>query len=80
MTAGAAAGFRQSVTINDDYAPGHRALGQLLLSQGRVDEALAELAPDGASTHIALAKALTAKGMPGEAQEEMRKAERVQPQ
>jgi Flp pilus assembly protein TadD len=60
--------------------------GQLLLSHERVDEALAELrkgaepAPDDASTHIALAKALTAKGMPGEAQEEMRKAQRVQPQ
>src|SRR6266480_6652920 len=34
MVNDAAAAFRQSVTINDDYARGHRALGELLLSQG----------------------------------------------
>src|SRR2546426_7345941 len=56
MTGEAAAAFRQSVSIADGYAPGHRALGELLLSQGQLDEALAELhkaaelAPEDAST------------------------------
>ncbi|PYV79208.1 MAG: hypothetical protein DMG96_04950 [Acidobacteria bacterium] len=82
----AAAAFRQSVTINDDYAPGHRVLGELLLSQGQLDEALAELhkaaelSPEDASTHSALARALAAKGLTSEAEDEMRKAEQAPPQ
>ena len=74
------------MSIADDYAPGHRALGELLLSQGQLDEALAqlhkaaELSPEDGSTHSALARALAAKGLASEAQEEMRKAERAPPQ
>src|SRR5229473_3299504 len=61
MTNQAAAAFRQSVSIADAYAPGHRALGEILLSEGQVDEAVAELRkaaellPDDAGTHVALA-------------------------
>jgi Flp pilus assembly protein TadD len=58
-------------------------LGELVLYQGQVDDSLAELrravelAPRDPSTHAALAKALTAKGLTAEADEEMHK---VQPQ
>ena len=50
-----------------------------------MDEALtelrraAELAPQDAGNHAALAKALSAKGLNDEAQEEMRKAPEEQP-
>jgi Flp pilus assembly protein TadD len=50
-----------------------------------VDEALAELhkaselAPGDAGTHVALARALTAKGLTSEAEEEMHKAQQNQP-
>jgi len=40
----------------------------------------AELLPDDAGTHVALARALTAKGLTGEAEQEMRKAGQAQPQ
>jgi len=51
-----------------------------------VDDALAELrkaaalVPGDASTHVALARALSAKGLTGEAEEEMHKAQQSQPQ
>ena len=67
------------------YAPGHVALGELLLYQGKVDDAVAELrtavglAPENARAHAALAKALDAKGLPEEAQQEMRKAQEGAP-
>ena len=35
--------FRKSVTVYSDFARGHRALGETLLYEGNVDEALAEL-------------------------------------
>ena len=56
-------------TIAPDYAPGHRALGEVLLYQGQVDDALTELrravelAPQDPGNHAALAKALSAKGL-----------------
>ncbi|MGH9492318.1 MAG: sulfatase-like hydrolase/transferase, partial [Terriglobales bacterium] len=37
------AAFRQSVAIYPDFAPGHRAVGEVLLYQKQVPEALAEL-------------------------------------
>ena len=52
-----------------------------MLYQGQVDESIAELRraaalePRNAGTHAALAKALTAKGLTAEADEEMRKAQ-----
>ena len=51
------------------------------LELGQFDEAIselrkaAELAPDDPVAHAALAKALEAKGLTGEAQAEMRKAQ-----
>ena len=75
------AAFRQSVTINPDFAPGYRALGEMLVYQGKLDEGLKELrtaarlAPNDPRVHQSLAKALEAKGLHMEANEEMRKAQ-----
>ncbi len=86
MAPEAAAAFRETVRIAPEYAPGHRALGELLLYQGQVDESLAELRQaealdaSDASTHAALAKALSAKHLDAEADEEMRKAQQARPQ
>jgi Tfp pilus assembly protein PilF len=86
MTAEATAAFRQSLSIAPDYALGHRGLGEVLLYQGHVDDALTELrravelAPQDPGNHVALAKALSAKGLNDEAQEEMRKAQQGRPQ
>jgi cytochrome c-type biogenesis protein CcmH/NrfG len=77
------AAFRQSVTINPDFAPGYRALGEMLVYQGKLDEGLTalhtavRLAPNDPRIHEALAKALEAKGLHREANEEMRKAQEV---
>jgi len=82
----AMAAFRQSATIDPDYAAAHRAVGELLLYQGQTEEALAELRrateldPHDPGAHAALAKALTAKGLNAEADEEMRKAQQARPQ
>jgi len=76
----ATAAFQQCVTLAPDYAPGHRALGEMLLYQNRLDAALSELrraselAPQDPSTHASLAKALSAKGLESEAEEERQKA------
>jgi Flp pilus assembly protein TadD len=65
---------------------GHRGLGEALLYQGQVDDALTELrravelSPLDPGNHAALAKALSAKGLDTEAQEEMRKAQQGRPQ
>jgi tetratricopeptide (TPR) repeat protein len=81
----AAAAFRQTIAIAPDYPMGHRGLGEILLYQGQLDEALAELrraaelAPQDPAAHIALAKALSAKGLTAEAQDEMQKAQRAHP-
>jgi Flp pilus assembly protein TadD len=62
------------------------ALGELLLGQGQVDEAITELrqavalAPEQPGTHVALAKALETKGLAVEAQQEMRRAQEVSSQ
>ena len=86
MMTEAAGAFRSSVTIAPEYAPGHRALGEILLYQGQVDDALSELrravelAPQDPGNHAALAKALSAKGLTAEAEEEMRKAQPAQSQ
>jgi tetratricopeptide (TPR) repeat protein len=75
------AAFRQAVTIYPDFAPGYKALGEMLIYQGRVDAGLKELrtavrlAPKDPRNHEALAKALQAKGLHMEAEEEMRKAQ-----
>ncbi len=80
MPAEAMQAFRQSVTIAPEYVPGHVALGQMLLAEGRADEAIAELrqavalAPEQPQIHAILAEALQAKGLNIEAQQEMRKA------
>ena len=56
-------------------------MGEILLYQGQVDDALTELrravelAPQDPGNHAALAKALSAKGLTAEAEEEMRKAQ-----
>jgi Flp pilus assembly protein TadD len=69
--------------VNPDYAAAHRALGEILLYQGQVDEAIVELRraiglePRDPGAHAALAKALTAKGLNAEADEEARKAQRL---
>ena len=47
MMAEAVAAFRQSLSIAPDYALAHRGLGEVLLYQGQVDDALTELAPRG---------------------------------
>jgi Flp pilus assembly protein TadD len=61
-------------------------LGEILLYQGQVDDALrelrraVELAPQDPGNHAALAKALSARGLTAEAEEEMRKAQPGRPQ
>src|SRR5258708_36590791 len=81
MAPEAADACRQSISINPDYAAGHRAVGELLLYQGQVDESLvelrrsAELDPRDPGTHAALARALSAKGPDADAAEETRKAQ-----
>jgi tetratricopeptide (TPR) repeat protein len=86
MAPEAVASFRETIRIAPDYAPGHRALGELLLYQGQTDESLAELRqavaldPNDANAHAALAKALSAKHLNAEANEEMRKAQQGRPQ
>jgi len=80
----AAAALRQSVTIYPGFARGHRALGETLLYLDKLDDAIAELrqavelAPHEPIMHESLAKALAAKGLTAEADEETRRA-RQQP-
>src|SRR5258708_29805812 len=86
MAPEAIAEFRETIRIDPEYAPGHRALGELLLYQGQVDESVAQLReaaaldPNDAGTHAALARALSAKHLDAEANEEMRKAQQSRPQ
>jgi arylsulfatase A-like enzyme/Flp pilus assembly protein TadD len=86
MVPEAMAAFRQTISIAPQYAPGHRALGEILLYEEKVDESLvqlrqaADLDPHDAATHAALAKALSAKGLNAEADDEMRKAQQSRPQ
>ncbi len=73
--------FRLSVEIAPEYAEGHRAIGQMLLFEKDLDGALAELrravhlAPTDPQNRVALAKALEAKGLSAEAQEQLRQAQ-----
>ncbi|HLK31540.1 MAG TPA: tetratricopeptide repeat protein, partial [Terriglobales bacterium] len=66
--------------IYSGYEPAHLALGEILLYQGKVDDAVSELrqatelAPNDPAAHGTLAKALKAKGLDSEAQQEMQKA------
>ncbi len=75
----AQAAFEQSVKINPSYAPGHEALGEIFLYQGKLDEAIAslrmalEIEPGYGKARQVLVKALQAKGLHQEAEEEMRK-------
>ena len=74
------------MTINPDLARGHRALGETLLYEGHLDEAIAELrravllAPNEPEMHASLAHALNAKGLTAEADQEMRQAQQTTPQ
>src|SRR5713226_8633999 len=43
MVPEAVAAFRQTIAIAPEYAPGHRALGEMLLYRGQLDESVAEL-------------------------------------
>jgi Flp pilus assembly protein TadD len=66
-------------------ARGHRVLGETLLYQNKLDDAIVELrravelAPQEPIMHESLAKALTAKGLTAEAEEETRRAQQLQP-
>jgi arylsulfatase A-like enzyme/Flp pilus assembly protein TadD len=86
MAPEAVAAFRDTIRIAPEYAPGHRALGELLLYQGQMDESLAELRqaealdPNDPGIHAALAKTLSAKHLDVEADEETRKAQQGRPQ
>lgn len=77
----AEASFRQAVKINPGYAPAHEALGELLLYQGKLDDAIAalraalEIQPRFPKARAVLVKALRAKGLNSEADEEQRKAQ-----
>jgi arylsulfatase A-like enzyme/Flp pilus assembly protein TadD len=77
------AAFRQSVTIHPGFAPGRRALGEMLLFRGQVDKAIAELreaarlTPNDGRIHLALAKALEAKGLHREAAQARLKAQEL---
>jgi Flp pilus assembly protein TadD len=71
--------------INPELARGHRALGETLLYQNQLDEAITELRravelePQEPIMHESLAKALTAKGLTAEADEETRRAQQLAP-
>jgi arylsulfatase A-like enzyme/Flp pilus assembly protein TadD len=75
----AEAAFRRSVTINPNYAEGNVALGEVLLYEGKTDEAIAalrealRLEPANERARKNLVKALRAKGLDSEADQEMRK-------
>ncbi len=75
--------FRKSVTIYPDFAPGYKALGEMLVFQGKLDEGLKELrtaarlAPRDPRIHEALAGALRATGNYVEAGQEMQKAQEL---
>jgi predicted Zn-dependent protease len=66
-------------------ARGCQALGETLLYEDKLDEAIAmlrrgvELAPQQADMHESLAKALAAKGLTAEANEEMQRAQQSAP-
>jgi arylsulfatase A-like enzyme/Flp pilus assembly protein TadD len=72
--------FQHSVEINPNYAPGYGALGEVLLYQGELDGAISalraalKLEPGDAKVRRSLIKALQAKGLNREAQEELKKA------
>jgi arylsulfatase A-like enzyme/cytochrome c-type biogenesis protein CcmH/NrfG len=78
--------FRKSVGASPEFARGHRALGETLLYQGKIDDAIVELrravelAPDEPAMHESLAKALEAKGLTAEAEVERRRAGKPGPQ
>ena len=78
----AAARFGHRLRSRPTMPPGIAALGEVLLYQGQVDDALTELrravelAPQDPGNHAALAKALSAKGLTAEAEEEMRRRSR----
>ncbi len=77
----ALAAFNQSVHIYSDYAPGYEALGEIYLYQGHVDEAVGalqkavDLVPENPAYHQGLAKALDAKGLHSEAEQERKKSQ-----
>jgi arylsulfatase A-like enzyme/cytochrome c-type biogenesis protein CcmH/NrfG len=76
----AASAFRQAVTIYPEYAAGYEALGEVLLYQQQPDEAVAalrkavELAPSNRKARLTLARALDARGLHAEAEEQRRLA------
>ncbi len=75
--------FRQSVTIYPDFAPGYKALGEMLVFQGHSQEGIAQLrtaarlAPRDPQIHEALAGALRATGNYVEAEREAQKAQEL---
>ena len=68
------------MTIYPDYAQGYLALGELLLYQSKVSEAVpalqkaVSLQPQNPRAHALLAKALEASGRHDEALEELKRA------
>ncbi|HUL14546.1 MAG TPA: sulfatase-like hydrolase/transferase [Terriglobales bacterium] len=72
--------FRKSVAINPNYSQGYEALGEVLLFEGKTDDGIAALRgalaaePRNNRARAKLIKALQAKGLNREAEEEMRKA------
>ena len=82
----AEAAFRKSVAINPNYSQGYEALGEVLLFERKTDEGIAALRsalvaePRNTRAREKLIKALKAKGLDGEAEEEMRKAGEAHPQ
>ena len=82
----AAEAFEESVTANPEFARGYKALGDTLVYQGKVDEAIVDLrkavqlTPDDPQVHESLAKALEAKGLTGEAAEERQRAAKPETQ
>ena len=80
MVPEALAAFRQAAAINPDYAAAHRALGELCCIRAKSMSRSPNCAARPSSSlatrhHAALAKALSAKGLTAEADEEMRKAQ-----
>jgi arylsulfatase A-like enzyme/Tfp pilus assembly protein PilF len=75
--------FRQSVTIYPDFAPGYKALGEMLIFRGQPKEGIAQLrtaarlAPRDPQIHEALAGALRATGNYVEAEHEAQKAQEL---